>query len=316
MNKKFFSGDSIDQAVMQAARYFKIDPEEVAYREVERRHGFLRSRRRAVIEVDTENPTRPRDERRPAEEAQSPAPAASPQPTARSSEERQEAEERQRAVGVESGAGEPEVEVEPEVEPKSESFAAPRAKPRRRRGQRPFQELSEEPIPLSKRYPPAEGELAEAAQTALARIFELGGLDLSAEIMQGEERLQVELRGSDEEALLEDRGRLLLAIQHLLPRMLRGLTGRSTPCWVDCDNFHEIRTEQLRDLAQRVATEVRNSRRSRMLEPMSPDERRIVHLTLADDPAVETISQGNGLFKRVQVRPQKMRPRGFDPYSR
>ena len=118
------------------------------------------------------------------------------------------------------------------------------------------------------------------------------------------------------EYLLEDRGRLLLAIQHLLPRMLRGLTGRSTPCQVDCDDFHEIRNEQLRDLAQRVASEVRNRRRSRTLEPMSPDERRIVHLTLADDPAVETVSQGNGLFKRVQIRPQKMQPRGFDPFAR
>ncbi len=160
-------------------------------------------------------------------------------------------------------------------------------------------------------------ELAAAARQALDRIFELGRLDLEIQsIGQGEEKLEIELRGEDEEFLLEDRGRLLLAIQHLLPRMLRGLTGRSTPCLVDCDDFHEIRTEQLRDLAQRVASEVRNRRRSRTLEPMSPDERRIVHLTLADDPAVETVSQGNGLFKRVQIRPQKMQPRGFDPFGR
>ncbi len=49
---------------------------------------------------------------------------------------------------------------------------------------------------------------------------------------------------------------------------------------------------------------------------MSPDERRIVHLTLTDDPAVETVSRGQGLFKRVQVRPVRERPQGFDPYNR
>ena len=318
MNKKFFSGDSIRHAVLQAARYFKVDPDEVSYREVDRRHGFLRSRRRAVIEVSTENPTRPVSEgasvdaasveEQPVPSEPSPAPEPARQPWQSDAE----------PVSVEGAeaepSAEPEVSSEPERSAEPEPRAAARTEPRTE--SRPFQEFSEQPVPLTKRYPRAEGDLAEAAQTALGRIFELGRVDLEAEVLQGEERLEVELSGADEELLLEDRGRLLLAIQHLLPRMLRGLTGQSTPCWVDCDNFHEIRTEQLRDLAQRVATEVRNSGRSRMLEPMSPDERRIVHLTLADDPAVETVSQGNGLFKRVQVRPQKLSPRGFDPYTR
>jgi predicted RNA-binding protein Jag len=48
---------------------------------------------------------------------------------------------------------------------------------------------------------------------------------------------------------------------------------------------------------------------------MSPDERRIVHVTLADDAAVETESQGSGLFKRVMVMPVRRQSRGFDPYN-
>ena len=51
------------------------------------------------------------------------------------------------------------------------------------------------------------------------------------------------------------------------------------------------------------------------VDPLPPDERRIVHLTLADDPAVVTESQGNGYYKRVSIRPLRQRPRGFDRYS-
>jgi spoIIIJ-associated protein len=72
---------------------------------------------------------------------------------------------------------------------------------------------------------------------------------------------------------------------------------------VDCDNFHDIREERLRSLAQKVAEEVRRLQRSRTLEPMNPADRRIIHVTLADDPGVATESDGDGYFKRVTVRP-------------
>ena len=78
---------------------------------------------------------------------------------------------------------------------------------------------------------------------------------------------------------------------------------------VDCDNFHEIREERLRSLAQRVAEEVRRQGRPRILEPMNPADRRIIHITLADDPGVVTESEGDGYFKRIMVRPGLPRPR-------
>ena len=150
----------------------------------------------------------------------------------------------------------------------------------------------------------------------MRRLFKLGRLNLEASVIANDEGLEVELQGDDDHQLFEDRGRLLLAIEHLLPRMVRGLTGASVPCRVDSDNFHEIRAEQLRVLAQDAAAEVRRERRAKTLEPMSPDERRIVHLTLADDRAVETESRGTGLFKRVTVRPIRRLSESFDRYKR
>jgi spoIIIJ-associated protein len=279
--KKFFSGNSLEQAILQAARHFQLEPNELAYSQVERRHGFLKVRRRVVIEVDAKNPRRA--------EPISGAP--------------------------ENGAQEPAAPATTETE-----AAAPGLVPETEPGQEAdVEELTSLPESLRsarERFSRAEGESAEAAKEAIKHLLALGELEVSAEVLQGEEGFEIEVWGADEELLLEDRGRLLLSMQHLLPRLIRGLTQETVPCRVDCDNFQEIRTEQLRVLAQRAAAEVREKGRSRSLEPMSPDERRIVHLTLADDPAVETESQGSGLFKRVQVRPVRRRPRGFDPYSR
>jgi spoIIIJ-associated protein len=243
-----------------------------------------------VIEVDPESPRRTVAQDAPAEMAEQRV-------------ERQEVDEVEEApIAIEDEHRQEQPEEQPEKEPEADEEPG-------------LVSLPEYPRPAIERYPPATGEMAEAAAEALELLLSVAGLELESAILEGEDHLAVELWGSDQEALLDDRGKLLLAIQHLLPRAIRGVAGRSVACRVDSDNFHEIRQERLRDLAQQTAAEVRREGQPRTLEPMAPDERRIVHLTLADDPAVVTESQGNGYYKRVSIRPSRQRPRGFDRYS-
>lgn len=282
---KFFSGNTLEQAVLQAARHFQLEPEEVAYEQVERRHGFLKVRRRVVIGVNPDSPRR--DPKDTAIQGGGP-----------------ELEEPAAAEGVATSYVETtdvRQQVETEAQGGTQGGSSPAASDEAR--ENVWLKLSRE-------------DAAEAAEEALRRVFRLGALELTAEVGTSEAGLEVELSGADEDHLFEDRGRLLLALQHLLPRMIRGLTGASVPCRVDSDNFHEVRAEQLRVLAQDAAAEVRREHRMQTLEPMSPDERRIVHLTLADDPAVETESHGTGLFKRVAVRPVRRQRESQDRYKR
>ncbi len=345
-DRRFFSGDSLAQALNQAAQHFQMAPAEINYKLVEKRHGFLKVRRKVVIEVDGAAPGRPPSPTAPstppvtapsippvAAPSASPVAASAAPPVAASSDPSAPASPFSPGAAPPAPpvADAPDSPAEPsatEPSPGSsiESPAPPPETPRRaprRRSRRRVDlegggeaeadasqpasgaaeiELPAAPLPAKKRFPSARGEEAEAAGKALALILDLAGLELESEILQGEEELLVELWGSDQEILLRDRGRLLLAIQHLLPRAIRGLIGRSVGCRVDSDDFHMIREERLRDLAQRAADEVRHRGRPKTLEPMSPDERRIVHLTLADYPGVETESHGSGLFKRVMVR--------------
>jgi spoIIIJ-associated protein len=334
--RRFFSGSSLRQALVLAASHFDVPPEEIAYTPIEKRHGFLRTARKVMIEVDPDNPRRPAGAPAPAApaEAEERRAAAPPERREPPGPERERRPERREGGGAPRGGrgerpfggrgehgGRREGGWEPR-EPRREPagrFARPRtaAPPAHGgwpRGSRALPEtvereaegliaLPEAPRRTSERYPPATGPVAEAAERGLRHLMEVAALELSFHIHQGEGRLEIELSGDDTALCAGEEGELLRAIEHLLPRLVRGLAGEPIPCRVDCDNFHDLREERLRSLAQREADEVRRKGRARTLEPMNPADRRIVHITLADDPAVETESEGDGYFKRVTIRP-------------
>ncbi len=307
--RKFFSADSLERAVLQAASHFGIDPERVAYQAVEKR-GMVRSGRRFLIEVDS---TRPELEARKA----SPSPmlpasssppivprgAAGGRPQEAGSgggrgdsrrsgvKERNEREGRGRGEGGRRpGRGGARNNEGPRL-PKMESVATD------------LVPLMDVPRQLSERFPAAEGAAAMTAREEAARLLAIAGARLEARVLQGEEELLVDLYGPDADICFQDSGELLHSLEHLLPRLIRNRTGESVGCRVDCDNFHEIREEQLRSLAQRVAEDVARAGAPKILEPMNPADRRAVHMALADDAAVLTESEGAGYFKRVMIRP-------------
>ena len=289
--RRFFSGNTLEQAVMQAASHYQIDPDEVAYKKIEKRHGFLKTQRGVVIDVDPDNPRRAIGH-----EVVAPAPVEPEEPD---SLEVAETNEELFVLKAEDLEGE---------STEGDSFATSTESA-------PDPEVGAAADP-SEPLPEAKGEMAEAAREAVGALLSVAGLDLKADIFQGDGQLEIELSGAGQQELIADRGSLLLAIQHLLPRTIRGLTGKSVPCRVDSGNFHKMQEESLERLAHKVAEEVKQEQKPRSLDPMNPAERRIIHLALADDEEVVTESQGRGFFKRVSVRPTRLRPRGFDRYNR
>jgi spoIIIJ-associated protein len=330
--RRFFSGDSLQQAIIQAANYFNLDPDWVAYKSLEKRHGFLKTRRKVVIEVDPDNPKRESPVSAPATVRSTPppppsgfglrehAPPSLPQPksTYAPAVARPEGDppppraplERPEGRGPDRG---PRGDRQDRPRRRDDDRRPPRAGDRPSSGVEPFQlesgpgeglvTLPEKPRGISDRYPVASGPVAEAAAKSIELLLRIAGLDLKAQVFQGDERLEVDLSGDDTDWCFADDGELIQAVEHLLPRMIRSLSGEAVPVRVDCDNFHEIREERLRSLAQKVAEEVRRQGKPRILEPMNPGDRRIIHVTLADDPGVVTESEGDGYFKRVMVRP-------------
>jgi spoIIIJ-associated protein len=77
------------------------------------------------------------------------------------------------------------------------------------------------------------------------------------------------------------------------------------PFNIDVAGYKKRRYDSLRNLALRVAEQVKRSQRMLTLEPMPADERRIVHITLASHPDVATQSMGEGEMRKVAVMVKK-----------
>jgi len=112
-----------------------------------------------------------------------------------------------------------------------------------------------------------------------------------------------DIDGDDSGLLIGRRGETLRALQFLVSFIASRRLGDRVNLFVDVSGYQERRYETLRSLAQRVARRVASSGREVPLEPMPPNERRIVHMALADDPDVSTISEGMGDGRRVIIEP-------------
>jgi spoIIIJ-associated protein len=112
------------------------------------------------------------------------------------------------------------------------------------------------------------------------------------------------ITGDDLGILIGRRGQTLDALQYLV-RLIASRQGKSkTPVMLDVEGYKLRRYEDLRILAMNVAAQVKATKTSFRLEPMPAFERRIVHLTLANDPDIATESTGEGEFRKVVVIPK------------
>ena len=131
------------------------------------------------------------------------------------------------------------------------------------------------------------------------------GLDLNAGADQTEEGLRIQVRGDDVALLLGHNAELLDALEYLGNRVLARASGEETRLIFDSLGYRARREKELRLMAEKAAEKVRLSRIPFSFDPMTPNERRIIHLALANDDSVTTESQGNGENCKVTIRPAK-----------
>jgi predicted RNA-binding protein Jag len=117
-----------------------------------------------------------------------------------------------------------------------------------------------------------------------------------------------ELDGNDKDILLERNAEVLQALEHLALRALRLEPAFHEKIHLDCGGYRALRLEELRMTARIAAERVQTSKQPFRLNPMSPRERRIVHLTLKDMPGVRTESVGAGDERQIVIHPAEAKP--------
>ena len=111
-----------------------------------------------------------------------------------------------------------------------------------------------------------------------------------------------EIEGDDSGLLIGRRGETLRALQFMVKFIAGRQLGERVNLMIDVEGYQQRRYDSLANLAQRVAQRVASNGRSITLEPMPPNERRIIHMTLSEHASVTTESIGAGNERQVVVR--------------
>jgi len=153
-------------------------------------------------------------------------------------------------------------------------------------------------------------ELLDLAEATISKLLSL--MKLEAQVSahyeesdrEGRQTIHVDVRGDDLSILIGRRSETLNAFQYIASLMV----GKEVQQWVqlviDVEGYRNRRENQLRRMARRMAEQVVKTGRRQVLEPMSSNERRIIHLELRDHPAVFTESTGEEPHRKVCIIPK------------
>ncbi len=215
--------------------------------------------------------------------------------------------------------------VKAAAEPKPQQPEAPKPKPAPKAEPKPQQPEAPKPKPAPKAERPVEPK--PVAQTDGDE--ELDSTVVAAELLQGMlDRMDVtttvraveyrgvldddqdapivlNIEGEDLGILIGRRAETLSAIQYLTRLMVNHRLHRWVNVVVDVEGYRSRREEQLARLASRMADRAVSSGKPVALEAMPPNERRIVHITLRDNPLVTTESVGEGEHRKVTIVPKE-----------
>ena len=168
-----------------------------------------------------------------------------------------------------------------------------------------------EDVAEAKGDPDVEDDLSVAEQGELVRDFVAGlveAFDVDAQVNVrevDEEGVEVTVEGKDLGLLIGPRGQTLGSIQELARTVVqRQVTGHHARIVVDVAGYRQRRKEALERFVRQLAAEVVSSGQSRVLEPMTPPDRKIVHDAVNEIDGVATTSEGEEPNRRVVIVPE------------
>jgi len=233
------------------------------------------------------------------------------------------------------GAREAIVRISPNISPsepvarpevRAPTAAQPRVPPPEPVDQRPATALSARPKPEQRAEPPKQAaapqdteeeytltqdQIAETARQTLAELLDKMGIECQVVIRHEEPvddepaLVALDVLGDDVNALIGRQGEVLNALQYIT----RQIVSREVEQWVnlvvDVQRFKQRRARSLQQLAENIAERVARTKQPVALEPMPPNERRVIHLALHDHPSVTTQSVGRGESRKVTIIPRR-----------
>ena len=163
--------------------------------------------------------------------------------------------------------------------------------------------MSEDQIEVTEEELDAIADTAIAALQDILKYFNVG--EVTIDEYEGDEgELILDITGDDLAILIGRHGRTLEALQFVVSAITVRSMGFRYPVIVDVEGYKSRQREKLESIARSTANKAASQHRSVKMRPMTPYERRIVHIALRDDDRVDTASEGEGSARHVVVVPR------------
>jgi spoIIIJ-associated protein len=170
-------------------------------------------------------------------------------------------------------------------------------------------DLDDDELPAAREQPldhdPREDGKAELASEMLVEILKRMSLNAEVRVREDAEEVILDVAGEDAGRVIGKKGQTLDALQFLINKIVNRFPEGRRHIVLDSGDYRQRRENGLASMARREAKRAVQQSRIITLEPMSPRDRRVIHLSLAKFPGVSTRSDGQGAERRVRIIPAR-----------
>ena len=144
-------------------------------------------------------------------------------------------------------------------------------------------------------------DLQERVREFTRQTVSAMGIPAEVAIVETADNIRVEISGEGSEALLRKRAEALDALQQIVNTAFRRELNDDRSFVVDCMEYRKAKDAELRQLARFMMEKAKSSGAPQEMGPLNPYARRLVHLTVAEDPLMSSESIGDALMKTVII---------------
>ena len=155
------------------------------------------------------------------------------------------------------------------------------------------------------RATPKKDNSVMVAQETLKNIISLISVDSKISAEKKGDDIILNIEGNNPGILIGPKGKTLEALEFIINKAVNRASKKKVRVIVDSENYRQRREESLKRLALKMGEKAKKTKKTVTIDPISPHDRRIIHLSLKEDTQVQTKSEGEGLFKRVFIIPNK-----------
>ncbi|MBW2339096.1 MAG: Jag N-terminal domain-containing protein [Deltaproteobacteria bacterium] len=150
-----------------------------------------------------------------------------------------------------------------------------------------------------------EDSAIAVAQETLRKIISLMSIDTKISAVRKGDDIVLNIEGNNTGILIGHKGRTLEALEFIVNKAVNRATETKVRVIVDTENYRKRKEESLKGLALKMGEQAKRTKKTVTIDSVNPHDRRIIHLALKGDSQIQTKSDGEGLFKKVHIIPNR-----------